>query len=149
MITHSWEETEKFGFDFAEKFEYPGIIILDGQLGAGKTVFVRGFSRGLGITQEITSPTFLIVNSYPFRKKDDHLFFHHFDLYRITGFDELYYIGIEEYLEQKNAITIFEWGVPYINDFKQYKFRSAYLVSLEILDEETRNISVKSLYDPV
>lgn len=81
-----------------------GIIALDGDLGAGKTVFAKGFAQGLGITEEIISPTFTLVREYQGRVK-----FNHFDVYRIEDPEEMFEIGWEEYLEEE-AITLIEWA---------------------------------------
>ena len=90
--------------DFAEKLNKHSIIVLSGDLGSGKTKFTEGILKYFGLDDEISSPTFTIVNEYD--AKDVKLF--HFDLYRLEDIDEFYAIGGEEYLQ--NGICIFEWG---------------------------------------
>ena len=82
-----------------------GVIRLEGDLGAGKTVFARGVAAGLGIDEYITSPTFNIVNVY----ERDGIIFNHMDAYRITDTDMLYDIGFEE-MVQDGFLTVIEWA---------------------------------------
>ena len=98
-------ETEAFGEKIAH-FLTPGTIIaLFGELGVGKTAFIQGIAAGLGIRELVTSPTFTIVNEYHSGK----LPLFHFDLYRLSGEDDLYDIGWEDYLE-RGGICAVEWS---------------------------------------
>ena len=97
------EDTYEFAFQMAGEAKPGNIYLLYGNLGAGKTVFAKGFAAGLGITNHITSPTFAIVNVYEGR-----LPFYHFDLYRLEDADELYNIGYEDYI-YGNGISLIEW----------------------------------------
>ena len=84
----------------------PGTVIaLDGELGAGKTVFVKGIAMGLGIFENITSPTFTIVKEYSGRLK-----LYHFDVYRIEDCSELFEIGFDEYINGE-GVSVIEWAV--------------------------------------
>ena len=89
----------------AKKLSGGEIIALKGGLGMGKTCFVKGLARGLGFTGEVTSPTFAIVNEYLGGRLD--LF--HFDMYRITGWDDLNSTGYFEYLKA-GGVTAIEWS---------------------------------------
>lgn len=104
FISYSENDTIEFAKDFAEKLNKQSIIVLSGDLGSGKTKFTEGILKYFGLDDEISSPTFTIVNEYD--AKDVKLF--HFDLYRLEDIDEFYAIGGEEYLQ--NGICIFEWG---------------------------------------
>lgn len=104
FISHSENDTIEFAKDFAEKLNKHSIILLSGDLGSGKTKFTEGILRYFELEDEISSPTFTIVNEYD--AKDVKIF--HFDLYRLEDIDEFYAIGGEEYLQ--NGICIFEWG---------------------------------------
>ena len=79
------------------------IVLLEGDLGAGKTVFAKSLAKGYGISQHITSPTFTIINHYPSPKND----FVHIDLYRIEDPEEVDYLGIEEYYD--DTLMAIEW----------------------------------------
>lgn len=104
FISHSENDTIEFAKNFAKKLNKHSIIVLSGDLGSGKTKFTEGILRYFELEDEISSPTFTIVNEYD--AKDVKLF--HFDLYRLEDIDEFYAIGGEEYLQ--NGICIFEWG---------------------------------------
>lgn len=103
VVTQSEWQTKQVAKRLAECLE-TGVIALDGDLGAGKTVFAKGFAQGLGVSEEIISPTFTLVREYQGRVK-----FNHFDVYRIEDPEEMFEIGFEEYLEQK-GVTLIEWA---------------------------------------
>ena len=96
--------TENFAYEIAGKLTGGEVITLDGDLGAGKTAFVRGLAKGLGAKETVSSPTFTIVNEY----RSGRLPLFHFDVYRLSDVDEFYAIGGEEYFS--NGICIIEWG---------------------------------------
>ena len=104
IITYSEEETKNVAKQIAEKMGKTGIIILNGELGAGKTKFTEGFLSYFGLEKEISSPTFTIVNEY----KNKKAIIYHFDVYRLADIDEFYAIGGEEYFSK--GICIIEWG---------------------------------------
>ena len=105
FISNSVEETEHIGAQLAVKLPAGSIVAFTGDLGAGKTAFVRGMARGLGIDERVTSPTFTIVNEYEGGLRP--LF--HFDLYRLFDSDELFDIGWEDYLS-RGGICAVEWS---------------------------------------
>lgn len=103
--TFSEEETKKIGFLLGEKAKAGEIYCLNGDLGVGKTIFTKGFAKGLGIKEEdVTSPTFTIVNEY-----EGKLPFYHFDVYRIGSLEEMEYTGYEEYFFGQGVCMI-EWA---------------------------------------
>lgn len=104
IITYSEEETKKIARDIASKIEKIKVIVLNGELGAGKTKFTEGFLSYFGLENEISSPTFTIVNEY----KNNEISIFHFDVYRLSDIDEFYSIGGEEYFSK--GICIIEWG---------------------------------------
>ena len=105
IVSNSVEETERIAADFAATLPLGTIIAFTGDLGAGKTAFVRGLAKGLGVRDRVTSPTFTIVNEYEGEKGS--LF--HFDLYRLQDADELFDIGWEDYL-CRHGICAVEWS---------------------------------------
>lgn len=100
----SVEETEALGQELVQKMAPGTVVAFTGDLGAGKTAFVRGMARGLGITQRVTSPTFTIVNEY-----DGPTPLFHFDMYRLPDADALFDIGWEDYLD-RGGICAVEWS---------------------------------------
>jgi tRNA threonylcarbamoyladenosine biosynthesis protein TsaE len=105
-ITRSELETKKIAEKLALSLEAPAFVCLKGDLGSGKTVFVKGFARAMGLKkQKIKSPTYTYVRHY--KIKDRHLF--HFDFYRIEALDELMEHDLQEIFAKKNAFFIIEW----------------------------------------
>lgn len=104
-MTHSPEETEALGVEYAAQLRPGTVIALEGELGAGKTAFARGVLRGLGYTGRVTSPTFAIANEYDTPTAP----VVHFDMYRILDPEALFELGFEEYLDGKRIILI-EWS---------------------------------------
>lgn len=103
--SHSPEETQKIGQALAKALTPGAVIAFVGDLGAGKTAFTRGLAQGLGCTEQVTSPTYTIVNEYLSGKMP--LF--HFDMYRLTCADDLFDIGWEDYLERGGVCAV-EWS---------------------------------------
>ncbi len=101
----SEHETEALGETLGKKLPAGSVVAFTGDLGAGKTAFVRGMARGLGIPTRVTSPTFTIVSEY----EEGRLPLFHFDMYRLSSADELFDIGWEDYL-RRNGICAVEWS---------------------------------------
>lgn len=104
FTSHNSDETMDFAFNLASELHTGDVVVLTGELGAGKTKFTEGFLKYFGLDKEISSPTFNIVNEY---KKDD-INIYHFDVYRLEDISEFYAIGGEEYFS--SGICIIEWG---------------------------------------
>lgn len=104
FISKNEQETIDFAKSFAEKLNKGDIIVLSGELGSGKTKFVQGILSYFGLENEISSPTFTIVNEYT--SSDINIY--HFDVYRLEDEDEFYAMGGDEYFA--NGICLIEWG---------------------------------------
>lgn len=104
IISNNQEETKQLAKKFANFLSKGDIVVLTGELGAGKTKFVEGFLENFNLQNEISSPTFNIVNEYV----NDNISIYHFDVYRLLDSDEFYSIGGEEYFER--GICLIEWG---------------------------------------
>lgn len=104
FISNNEEETKAVGFSLASKLKDRDIVILSGDLGSGKTKFTEGFLSFFGLDDEISSPTFTIVNEYS--KNNMNIF--HFDVYRLEDLDEFYAIGGPDYFDR--GICLIEWG---------------------------------------
>lgn len=103
--THSPEETYKVGYDLGNSAEKGQIFCMSGDLGVGKTVFTQGFAAGLGVEDNVNSPTFTIVQEY----EDGRIPLYHFDVYRISDVSEMDEIGYEEYFYGE-GICLIEWA---------------------------------------
>ncbi len=99
------EETEALGSALSARLTAGAVVAFSGDLGAGKTAFVRGLARGLGVSERVTSPTFTIVNEY----ESGRLPLFHFDLYRLSGPDDLFEIGWEDYMDRGGVCAV-EWS---------------------------------------
>ncbi len=105
FVTNSVAETEKIGYSLGKIIDNNCVVAMFGDLGAGKTAFTRGFTRGMGINADVSSPTFALVNEYRGNKST----IYHFDMYRISGWDDLYSTGYFDYLDE-GASLIIEWS---------------------------------------
>lgn len=102
--TFSETETKQFAFEIAASAKPSSVYCLCGNLGAGKTIFTKGFAEGLGITENVTSPTFGIINEYYGK-----LNLYHFDVYRISSLDEMEDTGYEDYF-YGDGVCLVEWA---------------------------------------
>lgn len=104
-ISHSPAETAALGEAIGKRLPPGSVLALEGGLGMGKTCLVGGIARGLGYTGEVSSPTFALVNEYVGGRFP----LYHFDMYRVSGWDDLYSTGFFEYLESGGALAV-EWS---------------------------------------
>ena len=102
VITKTREETEAFAERYAKTLCAGDIVLLDGDMGAGKTVFAKGVAKGLGIEEEVTSPTYAYMNDY-----DGRLF--HYDCYRIETVEQAERLGLADYFDM-GGICLIEWS---------------------------------------
>ena len=137
FITNSPQETEALGAALAKRLPAGTVIAYRGDLGAGKTAFTRGLARGLGCTEQVTSPTYTIVNEY----LGGRLPLFHFDMYRLTSSEDLWDIGWEDYLD-RNGICAVEWSEN-VADAMEHPLN----ITLEKLGEDTRRITLEGEID--
>ena len=130
FISHSPAQTEALGEALGRILPPGAVIAYRGDLGAGKTAFTRGLARGLGAKEQVTSPTYTIVNEYLSGRMP--LF--HFDMYRLGNSDELFDIGWEDYLERQGVCAV-EWSENVADALS-----GAITVMLEKTGEDTRRI---------
>ncbi|MGI6027847.1 MAG: tRNA (adenosine(37)-N6)-threonylcarbamoyltransferase complex ATPase subunit type 1 TsaE [Candidatus Heteroscillospira sp.] len=133
IITKSELETEQAGASLGSRVPNGTVIAMYGDLGAGKTAFVRGMARGMGITARVNSPTFTIVNEYA---GDRELF--HFDMYRLGSSDELFDIGWEDYLARE-GVCVVEWSENVSDAFDGTEIK----VSIAKLSDTARKITIE------
>ena len=132
FITNSPIETEKVGEALGRVLVPGSILAYEGDLGAGKTAFTRGLARGLGATEQVTSPTYTIVNEYLSGRMP--LF--HFDMYRLASSDDLWDIGWEDYLERGGVCAV-EWSENVADAMED-----AITVCIRKLGEDSRKIII-------
>ena len=133
FISRSEAETEKIGEQFAKNLADGTVVAMYGDLGAGKTAFVRGMARGMGLTCRVSSPTFTIVNEYEGQRE-----LIHFDMYRLNDADELFEIGWEDYLA-RGAVCAVEWSEKIEDAF----FGDETVLRIEKLGDNERKITIE------
>lgn len=133
VISHSEEETLALAEKLLAVFRPGDVLVLTGELGAGKTVFVRGLAKGLGLdVNKVSSPSFTMVNEYTGEKP-----LYHFDLYRLVDSDELIEIGWDDYLS-RGALIAVEWG----EKADYYLPDKYYLIEFRLINETDREINI-------
>ena len=133
FITHNPAETEAVGAALARALHPGAVIAYRGDLGAGKTAFTRGLAQGLGCSEQVTSPTYTIVNEYLSGKMP--LF--HFDMYRLGSADDLWDIGWDDYLDRMGVCAV-EWS-----ENVEEAMEDAIFVTIEKLGDEDRRITIE------
>lgn len=133
-LSRSVAETEQFGEQLAKELTSGSVVALFGGMGMGKTQLVRGLARGLGLDAEVSSPTFAVVHDYGGNPP-----LIHFDMYRISGWDDLYSTGFFDYMEA-GAILVIEWSENIENALPKDSVR----LHLSRVDDATRQIERKT-----
>ena len=131
IVTHSVAETEAAGANLARQL-HSGVIALLGGLGMGKTAFVRGMAAGLGLDAEVSSPTFALVHEYGGQPP-----LVHFDMYRVSGWEDLETTGYFEYLNSE-ALLVVEWSENILAALPE----DTLYVQFERLDDTSRRITI-------
>lgn len=131
-VTNSPEETEALGEMLAGRLEPGTVIAFTGDLGAGKTAFVRGLARQRQTVDQVSSPTYAIVNEYRGKRP-----IYHFDMYRITDSDSLYDIGWEDYLSS-GGLCVVEWSENILDALPE----GTLFVRIEKTGEQSRRITL-------
>lgn len=132
-ISQSPDQTEQFAKEFASELKDGDIVALSGELGAGKTIFVKAACGYFDVINS-SSPSFAIVNEYSGKKK-----IFHFDFYRINKIQELYDLGIEEYLGDESSIIFVEWS----EKFRELIPRNHYYIKITVQSDTNRKIEIK------
>lgn len=134
--TQNLKETQEFASNFAKSLKAGDILCLYGDLGSGKTSFVQGLAKGLGVKGRIISPTFIIARQYEMGD----LNFYHIDLYRTQSLHDLLGIGMDEILENKNNIVAIEWSEKLLGLLPKKRID----LKFEYIDQDKRKITIQS-----
>ena len=136
-ISQSIADTEKIAFKFAKRLKADDTVLYTGEMGAGKTYFTKGIAKFFGVTEEVTSPTFALINEY---YGDINIF--HLDLFRISSFDDLYAIGFFDYFG-RNGILCIEWSenISFDMDYPA----GVYRVSIGKTGDTSREITIEKV----
>ncbi|MBI4091993.1 MAG: tRNA (adenosine(37)-N6)-threonylcarbamoyltransferase complex ATPase subunit type 1 TsaE [Candidatus Levybacteria bacterium] len=137
FITHSARETEDLGSKLAHNFETGDIILLHGELGAGKTTFVQGVAKAFNIKSRVISPTFILLRRHRGKFDRRKINLYHIDLYRLEG-SEIKNIGLEDAFEDSNGIFLIEWGE------KHEPLKASWEINFEILGKDRRRITIRN-----
>ncbi len=142
IISRSTEETVSFGGQFAKEFLHSeSLVLLRGDLGAGKTQFAKGIAAYFGLPEdEISSPTYALVNEYEISSGGIQKLFH-LDCYRFEKPEELIELGVEEYLYPKDAVTIIEWP----ERIEAYLPAAGIEVMIEVISPQERRIIIRTM----
>jgi tRNA threonylcarbamoyladenosine biosynthesis protein TsaE len=132
-VTNSAAETKALGEKLASRLKAGDVVVLEGELGAGKSELARGIARGLGVTETVTSPSFTILNVY----ESGRCPLYHFDWYRLESEEELYELGMDEYLGG-DGIAVIEWAERCPEAVPENVLR----IRLEVTGGESRRITV-------
>lgn len=140
VTVNNLEETVNLAKEFAKMLVGGEVVLLGGDLGAGKTTFTKAVLRALGVKDDVTSPTFTIMREY----KGSQLQVYHFDMYRLTSGVEAQEFGMEDYIYsgEKNAVVFIEWA-DNIKDILKGEFL---FVDIEIVDDNKREFSIERRY---
>jgi tRNA threonylcarbamoyladenosine biosynthesis protein TsaE len=131
--TYNIAETLEFGVQLARELQRGDVVALSGELGTGKTALVKGIARGLGITVDVTSPTFTLIHEY----NGGQMPLYHIDLYRLDGLPQALAIGLEDYLNGQ-GVTLIEWAERIASLLPPHTTR----IRIRSLAENTRRIEV-------
>lgn len=138
IISNSKAETEQFAYSLAQTLPRGSVVALNGDLGAGKTVFSRGFARGLNITEPVSSPTYTIIQEYPC---PDGGYFFHMDLYRINDVRAALDFGIDEYLNDPESWSVIEWPNRISTILPPHTIN----IKIENIDDDSRKITITNI----
>ena len=134
-LSQSADETVSIAKEIAKKIKPGTVIALSGNLGSGKTTFIKGLAEGFGLKDhnQVTSPTFALMHIYPSKPQ-----INHFDLYRLESVKEVQDIGFEEFISDSNVVTCVEWAEKAASLMPKDVLK----INFEVLGESLRKISM-------
>ncbi len=137
IITRNSEETINLGEELGKNILPGEVVLLFGELGAGKTTFVQGFAKGIGISDRILSPTFVLHRIH--RPKNSKIeIVNHIDLYRLEEPTEIDSLGLSELFDEQNSVTLIEWA----DRLKNFKIKKGYEIKFAYINDDEREIVI-------
>jgi len=141
IITKSFEQTQSFAQEFANTLKGGDILLLFGDLGAGKTTFMQGVAKGLDISQTALSPTFIIMRSYEVSNNEEIKNLYHLDLYRINSEHDLDGLGMQEIFVDNKSIVAIEWPEKLGKMLPEKRIE----IRLKYISDEEREITINQI----
>ncbi len=138
FITNSARETEDLGTELAHNFQIGDIVVLSGELGAGKTTFVQGVAKALNVKSRVISPTFVLVRRHRGKFDQRKINLYHIDLYRLGDSEEIKNLGLDDIFEDPNGIFFIEWGE------KHQTLKASWQIDFEVLNKNKRKIIIRN-----
>ena len=129
-ISKSQKQTETIGFEFSKTLKSGDVVLLQGDLGAGKTAFTKGIAKGLNVKEEITSPTYAYMNDY-------HGVLYHYDCYRLTSGEDAEALGLTDYF-YANGVSVIEWS----DNIKSVLPKDVIVVTINKISKNKREIII-------
>lgn len=139
------KETKDVGQKLSSSLRGGDLLLLSGDLGAGKTTFLQGLAKGLGVKEAVNSPTFNILKLYKLKNNQGAKFFCHIDTYRLSGPGDLTALGFEEILASSEYIVAIEWAEKVRELFKSIKTERLVRINLEHINADSRRIKIQSV----
>lgn len=136
MVSRNLEQTDALAKSFTKIIKPPMIILLNGDLGSGKTTFVKSLVKYLGSNDEVTSPTFTLLNTY-----NGNFPIYHFDMYRLSSMEEALAVGFEEYFDKSrlDGVCLVEWAENVEGLIPEADF----VITIDKINDRTRKITIK------
>ena len=135
LLSTSPENTFNIGVNWGLQSQKGWVLALSGNLGAGKTQLIKGLAHGLGVSQIVKSPSFVLINIYTGGK----LPLFHMDLYRLNSPDEIYTAGLDDYIARQQGVCAIEWAEKWC-DLKNYKPKLLRIVEIKVIGQSKRLI---------
>lgn len=137
-FTHNAEETMALAEKMVKKLKGGEVLALHGDLGGGKTTFTKGLAEALYVEDAITSPTFVMLKSYPAKLNNRDITLVHIDAYRADSIEDIKSVGIEDFLNRDDVVMVVEWA----EKIREILPKNTIDINFEFVDENTRQISI-------
>ena len=136
FITRTSSATEEAGFGLGGKLNIGDVVLLTGELGAGKTTFVLGVSKALDVKSRVISPTFVLVRKHKGKISGKKINLYHIDLYRLEGAPDMQSLGLDDIFSDESGVFLIEWGEKHEN------LKANWEIKFEVLGNDERKISI-------